>query len=222
MTFSIAARCPETGMLGVAVTSSSISVGARCAAARAGIGAALSQNITDPRLGPALLDRLGQGLSPAEALADLGTKHDINPRQLAVIDRQGRIAWHSGAGVIGLNNGATGQDCVAIGNILANDRIPLAVVDAFEASSGPLPGRLIAALEGGLAAGGEAGPIRSAGLLVAWREAWPYVDLRVDWHETPLAELAALWRLYRDQADDYVTRALNPENAPAFGVPGNP
>lgn len=222
MTFSIAARCPATGMLGVAVTSSSIAVAARCACVRAGVGAALSQNITDPRLGPALLDRLQQGDTPDEALRALAAAHDIRPRQLAVVDRHGATAWYSGPGTNGFNNGARGPGCVAIGNILANAEVPAAVIAAFARSSGPLPGRLIHALDGGLAAGGEAGPIRSAGLLVARAEAWPYVDMRVDWHDEPLAELARLWRLYESQADDYVTRALDPGSAPSFGVPGDP
>ncbi len=222
MTFSIAARCARTGMLGVAVTSSSPAVGARCAFVRAGVGAALSQNITDPRLGPALLDRLLQGESPETALGALAAVHDLRPRQLAAVDRRGRVGWYSGPGTNGANNGATGLDCVAIGNILANAEVPAAIVAAFAAADGLLPARLLRALEGGLAAGGEAGPIRSAALLVARAEAWPYVDLRVDWDDAPLVALDRLWRLYQGQADDYVARALDPSRAPSFGVPGDP
>jgi uncharacterized Ntn-hydrolase superfamily protein len=96
------------------------------------------------------------------------------------------------------------------------------MIEAFQESAAPFPERLVRALEGGLAAGGEAGPVRSAGLLVAHREAWPLVDLRVDWTEAdPIAELAAIWQGWAPQMDDYVTRALDPSLAPSYGVPGD-
>jgi uncharacterized Ntn-hydrolase superfamily protein len=80
---------------------------------------------------------------------------------------------------------------------------------------------VIAALHAGRAAGGEAGPIRSAGLVVVDREAWPIADLRVDWHDAPLTALAALWDMWAPQMQDYVMRALNPAAAPSYGVPGD-
>jgi uncharacterized Ntn-hydrolase superfamily protein len=81
--------------------------------------------------------------------------------------------------------------------------------------------RLIAALVAGLEAGGEGGPVRSAGLLLADRAEWPVADLRVDWDDDPIGRLADLWRLWQPQMDDYVTRALNPDAAPSYGVPGD-
>ncbi len=97
------------------------------------------------------------------------------------------------------------------------------MVRAFEAAEGPLAERLLQAMAAAVEAGGEAGPIHSAGLLVVDRVSWPVVDLRVDWHETdPVGALAALHALYAPQADAYVTRALNPEAAPSFGVAGDP
>jgi uncharacterized Ntn-hydrolase superfamily protein len=80
---------------------------------------------------------------------------------------------------------------------------------------------VIAALQAGLAAGGEAGPIFSAGLVLVDREDWPLADLRVDWHDEPLMELARLWDIWAPQMHDYVTRALNPAAAPSYGVPGD-
>jgi uncharacterized Ntn-hydrolase superfamily protein len=117
---------------------------------------------------------------------------------------------------------AAGEAAVAAGNLLANPNVPAAMIEAFQESAAPFPERLVCALQGGLAAGGEAGPVRSAGLLVAHREAWPLVDLRVDWTEAdPIAELAAIWQGWAPQMDDYVTRALDPSLAPSYGVPGD-
>ena len=224
MTFSITARCPETGMFGVAVTSSSMAVTARCAFARAGVGAVASQNITDPRLGPRGLDLMAGGKTAAEALdVMLGEHAHRDYRQLVLVDGAGGVAHHSGRHTLGTHGVAAGEAAVAAGNLLAGPRVPAAMIEAFQESAGaPFPRRLLGALEGGLGAGGEAGPVRSAGLLVAHREAWPLVDLRVDWsEEDPIAALTAIWQDWAPQMDDYVTRALDPTAAPSYGVPGD-
>jgi uncharacterized Ntn-hydrolase superfamily protein len=103
------------------------------------------------------------------------------------------------------------KDCVAIGNILANASVPAAIAAAFtQDPAAPLAERLLQGLEAGLAAGGERGPIRSAALLVVHQHSFPYVDLRVDDADAPLAVLRTLWTAYAAQADDYVTRAIDP------------
>ncbi len=224
MTFSITARCPATGMFGVAVTSSSMAVAARCAFVRAGVGAVASQNITDPRLGPRGLDLMAGGKTAAEALDALLAEHAHGDyRQLVLVDGAGGVAHHSGRHTLGTHAVVAGEAAVAAGNLLENPAVPAAMIEAFqEAFAAPFPARLLGALEGGLGAGGEAGPVRSAGLLVAHREAWPLVDLRVDWSEDdPIAALAAVWRGWAPQMDDYVTRALDPTAAPTYGVPGD-
>ncbi len=224
MTFSLVARCPRSGQFAVAVTSSSPAVAARCAYARAGIGAATTQNVTDPRLGPKLLEALASGLSAEAALAQVaGTASFPEYRQLTVVDAQGRTAFFSGANTLGTNASAQGQNAVSAGNLLANTEVPQAVIAAFEATdpNAELGARVIAAMQAGLMAGGEAGPVKSAGMLVVDKQAWPVADLRVDWHDEPLAELARLWEVWHPQMYDYVTRALNPEAAPSYGVPGD-
>ncbi|MFC0266882.1 DUF1028 domain-containing protein [Kushneria aurantia] len=222
MTFSIAARCAQTGETGCAVSSSSICVAARCAFAGPG-GAVLSQNVTNPALGVKGLALMAQGLTPQEALERLLTEEKApDYRQLLLIDGEGRHAIFDGDQALGVVGRATGLDCVAAGNLLADPGVPQAMVTVFERSEGPLAQRLIAALQAGLAAGGEAGPVYSAGLQVARPGvSWPVVDLRVDWHDTPIDELAALWERYRPQLEDYVTRADDPEVAPGYGVPGD-
>jgi uncharacterized Ntn-hydrolase superfamily protein len=224
MTFSLVGRCAETGMLGVAITTSSICVASRCPWARAGAGAVATQNVTDPSIGPKVLDLLAAGKPAPEALqAVLGASQYTEYRQVTVIDRQGRTAHHSGARTLGTNAVAEGKDCLAAGNLLANADVPKAMAKVFEAHPDlHLAERLLRGLEAGIVAGGEKGPVKSAGLLVVDRQIWPLVDLRVDWsEEDPVAGLRDLWDRYRPQMGDYVTRALDPRSAPAYGVPGD-
>jgi len=223
MTFSLVARCAETGMFGVVIASSSPAVAARCAHARAGIGAVASQNVTDPALGPLTLDLMAGGLTAAEAIAEVREKgRFIDYRQVLAVDARGGTAIHSGSHALGIWTQAQGVDCAAGGNLLANDLVPQAMVDGFTASTGPLGDRLIAALRAGRDAGGEAGPVHSAGLMLVDQVPWPVADLRVDWTETcPVDALAALWALYQPQLAAYVQRALDPRAAPSYGVPGD-
>jgi uncharacterized Ntn-hydrolase superfamily protein len=222
MTFSLVARCARTGQFGMVISSSSPAVAARCAHVRAGVGVVASQNITDPALGPLVLDRLEAGLAAAEALRAVteGRPH-IDHRQLLLVDRAGASAIHSGGQVLGLWGEARGRDGAAGGNLLADPGIPAAMVAAFEAASGHLGERLMQALEAGLAAGGEAGPVHSAGLKVADRLDWPLVDLRIDWADDPVGMLRAAWEVYAPQMGAYVQRAEDPTQAPKYGVPGD-
>ncbi|MGE7815703.1 DUF1028 domain-containing protein [Pseudomonas sivasensis] len=223
MTFSVVARCAETGQLGIAISSSSIAVGARCPWLRAGVGAVASQNITLPSLGPQVLDLLEQGMAPSEALAAvfLGQEHS-DYRQVTVIDRQGRTAHFSGAQTLGIHAAVSGEQCVAAGNMLANPGVIGAMVRAFEQASGHLADRLLAAMHTAVAEGGEAGPVHSAALLVVDDVLWPIVNLRVDWADKdPIGTLDKLWQAYRPQLQDYIDRALNPHIAPGYAVPGD-
>ncbi|NRB02561.1 MAG: DUF1028 domain-containing protein [Rhodobacteraceae bacterium] len=223
MTFSLVARCAETGMFGMAISSSSPAVAARCAYARAGVGAVASQNVTDPRLGPATLDLMERGASAADAVRAVTSEAaDIEYRQLLGIDATGSTAIHSGKNVLGNWNEAQGINVASGGNLLAHDGVPAAIVAAFEASTGHLGDRLIAAMRAGLDAGGEAGPVHSAGMLLVDQVAWPVADLRCDWTEQcPIEAVATAWDVYKPQLDDYVRRALDPGAAPSYGVPGD-
>ncbi|MBC3384128.1 MULTISPECIES: DUF1028 domain-containing protein [unclassified Pseudomonas] len=223
MTFSIVGRCAETGQLGIAISSSSIAVGARCPWLRAGVGAVSSQNITLPALGPQVLDELAGGQVAQAALERiLGRNGYSQYRQVAVIDAEGRTAMFSGEHTLGTHNAVAGEQCVAAGNLLANAAVIEAMVTAFEQGGGCLASRLMSALQAGQAAGGEAGAVHSAALSVVDDLTWPVVDLRVDWaEENPIGELEKLWLAYQPQLQDYLTRALNPTLAPSYGVPGD-
>lgn len=222
MTLSIAARLTEANLFGVAIASSSPAVAARCAHARRGAGAVATQNITDPSLGPQILDELGRGVSARVALDDALHSTPFGAyRQLIVVGREGPPVVHSGAKALGVVGSAVGVDAAAAGNLLARPEVPNAMLAAFAEVSLEFPARLLQALRAGVAAGGEAGPIHSAGLLVVRDVSWPIIDLRVDWaDEDPVAELTSLWERYRPQVEDYVRRALDPAAAPGFGVPG--
>ncbi len=211
-------------MFGVAITTSSICVGARCPHARAGVGAAASQNITDPALGPALLDRLASGKSAQQALDSIvAGLENAEYRQLTVVDSSGHTACHSGSEILGIHAESSGHHCFAAGNLLQNTGVPGAMTRTFEGLRGThLAERLLLSLQAGFDAGGEAGEVHSAALLVVDSQPWPLVDLRVDWSDdNPVARLHALWKEYQPQMLDYVTRAINPANAPSYGVPGD-
>ncbi len=223
MTFSLVARCAETGMFGMAISSSSPAVAARCAFARAGVGAVSSQNITDPTLGPLALDLMEGGASASEAIAEVQARGKfIEYRQVLAVDAQGETAIHSGPNSLGIWTQAQGRDVASGGNLLANDGICQAIVTGFETATGHLGDRLIAAMRAGLTAGGEAGPIHSAGLLMVDKHSWPVAELRCDWTEDcPIEAIATAWEVYQPQLEAYVQRALDPREAPSYGVPGD-
>lgn len=223
MTFSLVARCKETGMFGVAISSSSPAVAARCAYTRAAVGAVASQNVTDPTLGPKALNMMETGIGAAETIAHLRDQGQYMAyRQVLVIDQAGATAMYSGPNALGIWAEAEGDHVAAGGNLLAHDGVPAAIVHGFETATGHLGDRLMAALQAGLDAGGEAGPVHSAGLQIADQVSWPIADLRCDWtDDCPIATLKTAWEVYKPQIAAYVQRALDPRAAPSYGVPGD-
>lgn len=174
-----------------------------------------------------LLDLCSRGHSAKESLQHIVSEQPhIEYRQLAIVDQSRQADAYTGAKALGISEQAIGQHAVAIGNLLDNPAVVQAIIENFETVTAkspetPLAMRLLDAMDAGAAAGGEAGPIQSAGLLLASDADWPSVDLRVDWHDTPLQELRALWQRYQPQLEDYKTRARDPRTAPAYGVPGD-
>ncbi len=222
MTFSIAGFCPDTGMLGCAISSSSIAVASRCAFVSTGTGVALTQNVTNPNLGTMALDYLRLGHAPDRVMQLLHqADSNIQWRQLGILSARGEGLTFSGQESLGIHCTQVNSNCLAMGNLLANEEVPQAMIDAFLASEGHLATRLLAALSAGHAAGGEMGPVRSAGVQVCAEPNWPVVDLRVDWHIDPIHELNMIWRNYAPQMEAYITRAKDPDNAESYGVPGD-
>ena len=224
MTFSISDFCQRTGMVGVAITTSSICVASRCPWVRSGVGAAATQNITEPSLGILMLNYLEQELDVQQSLNKvISDRQYIEYRQLALIDTKGNSASYTGSKTLGTNAVIKGTDCISAGNLLRSSKTVEEMSKHFSNNSNlHLGERLLLALQAGVDAGGEEGPVHSAGLKVAFEHSWPLIDLRIDWsEENPILELMNLWISYKPQMNDYNSRAINPINAPSYGVPGD-
>jgi uncharacterized Ntn-hydrolase superfamily protein len=195
-TYSIVARDPDTGEVGVAVQSHWFSVGSIVSWARPGIGAVATQSIGEPSYGPGALDLLAEGVEPADALARL-TARDPRAqfRQVAVVDASGRVAVHTGESCIAFAGDRTGDGYSVQANMMASAGVWPAMAEAFEAAEGPLARRLLATLRAAEAAGGDARGRQSSAIVVAPADGEPWrltVDLRVEDHPEPLDEIERL------------------------------
>lgn len=204
MTYSIVARDPVTGALGVGVQSCAMGVGRAVPWVRAGVGAVATQSFTNRGYGPRGLGLMAAGRPPEEALAELvAADEGASVRQVAFVDAVGRVAAHTGGDCVPHASHITGDGVSAQGNMLASAEVVPAMVEAFSASGGPLPERLLATLDAADAAGGDMRGRQAAALLVADGPAdempWDRVkvDLRVDDHPEPLRELRRLLELQR-------------------------
>jgi uncharacterized Ntn-hydrolase superfamily protein len=224
-TYSIVAHDPATGELGVAVQSHWFSVGSIVSWARAGIGAVATQSIAEPAYGPRLLERLATGEDPIAALAaELAPDPLARFRQVAVVDGGGRVAVHTGDGCMAHAGDSTGEGFSAQANMMASAAVWPAMASAFEAGSGSLDRRLLAALEAAEEAGGDVRGRQSAALLVVPAEGEPWgarVDLRVEDSPEPLVELARLLELHdayalADRADSLAGEGRSTEAAALY------
>ena len=220
-TYSIVAWDPSTGELGAAVHSHWFSVGSLCTWARPGVGAVATQSVVEPAYGPRALDRLAAGDAPAAVLGALLAGDELRPvRQVGMVDARGRTAVHTGADCIRCAGDARGEHFSCQSNMMERDTVPAGMAAAFEAAGGDLAARLLAALDGAEAEGGDVRGRQSAALLVvpADGEAWQFtVDLRVEDHPDPVAELHRLVHLHRAYAlageGDELMGAGRPEEA---------
>jgi uncharacterized Ntn-hydrolase superfamily protein len=202
-TYSIVARDPESGEVGVAVQSHWFSVGSVVSWARPGVGAVATQSIGEPSYGPNALDLLAEGVPPDEALARLVAADEREQfRQVAVVDAAGRVAVHTGARCIAYAGHQTGEGYSVQANMMASTEIWPAMARGFEAADGSLARRLVAALRAAESAGGDVRGRQSAAIVVAPAEgeSWRLsTDLRVEDDPEPLDEIERLL----DLADAY-------------------
>ena len=205
-TYSIVARDPKTGELGVAVQSHWFSVGSIVTWAEAGVGAVATQSFVDPAYGPRALELLKRGVPAPDALAQLvaaDAQRDV--RQVAVVDAQGRVAAHTGAKAIAAAGQHVGAQFSVQANLMANAKVWPAMAAAYEGATGDLADRLVAALDAAESVGGDIRGRQSAAILVVkatssgkpWAGADRLFDLRVDDQPAPLVELRRLVRLQR-------------------------
>jgi uncharacterized Ntn-hydrolase superfamily protein len=203
-TFSIVARDPETGELGVAVQSKFIAVGAVVPWAKAGVGAIATQSYANTTYGPRGLEMLAKDVAPDEVLKQLTADDPQRERrQAGLVDAKGRSATFTGQDCLAWAGGASEDNVCVQGNILAGEGVTTAMLKAFKEAKGDLGDRLLAALQAGQDAGGDARGKQSAALLVV-HEGWGYGgfndryrDLRVDDHPEPIAELKRVYGVHR-------------------------
>ena len=208
-TYSIVARDPATGELGVAVQSHWFSVGSIVTWAEAGVGAVATQSFVDPGYGPRGLELMRRGIPAPEALAELVAKDaQRDGRQVAMIDASGRVSAYTGTSAIAAAGHYVGRDFSVQANMMANDTVWPAMRAAFESTKGDLAERMLAALEAAEQAGGDVRGRQSAAILVVkakgtgrpWAGADRVFDLRVEDHPAPVGELRRLMRLQRAYA----------------------
>jgi uncharacterized Ntn-hydrolase superfamily protein len=200
-TYSIVAFDPATGELGAAVQSHWFSVGSLCIWGRAGVGAVATQSVVEPAYGPDALDRIADGIGAQQALGELLSADPLaDVRQVAVVDVHGGVGVHTGRDCIVHAAHVAGPHHSAQANMMARETVPQAMSDAYEAATGPLHERLLAALQAAEAEGGDVRGRQSAAMLVVPPDGEPWrrtVDLRVEDHADPIAELARLLLLQR-------------------------
>ncbi|WP_424812046.1 DUF1028 domain-containing protein [Roseococcus sp. YIM B11640] len=201
MTWSLLAHEPETDSFGVAVTTCALAVGASCPFVRAGVGAVSTQSITNRYLGPAVLEAMARGLSPAAAIEGALVGDDgKNLRQIHAIDRHGRSAAWTGKNCVEWCGSRSGRGWSVAGNMLAGEEVVTDTAASFIARSElPFPERMLAALQAGEMLGGDKRGRQSAAIKVITHEDFPDIDLRVDDHAVPLDELERLLKLWREQ-----------------------
>jgi len=195
MTFTAIGRCPRTGRLGVATTTGEMAIGSRAPAVTANAGAVATQALTDPRLGPLALRLLDLGYPALRVLAELESSDPyIEYRQLGIVDRWGHVAVRTGANNSPWCGHATGDGWLVMGNHLKGHNVVDDMAQAMALSvDDDLETRLMKAIDAGTRAGGQHNGQRSAALLVPENEGYTIMNLRVDDHADPMAEL---WRLF--------------------------
>lgn len=224
MTFTILGRNPATGELGIGIATYSLAVGATCSKILPGIGVATSQASTNPAIGEEVMELIEDGSTPIEAFME-ALANDEHPefRQLALLPANGETLIHSGKNIKPVSGHLIGDNCVAVGNFLANEQVLPAIVEAFVANTGEstLADQLLAALEAGKKAGGQSGtggahlPERSAALLIgAPGERFP-IDIRVDASTDAIPDLRAAYDTYLPMHEFYLKRADDPTNLPS-------
>lgn len=218
-TFSIVARCPDTGMLGVAISTAVPAVGALAAFAEAHVGAIATQAWVNPYWGVDGLKALAAGADAETALARLVSADDgREARQIGIVDARGRVAAFTGASCPDWSGHILGEGFAAQGNLLHGAATLDAMAAAFRKGAGaPLAERLVSALESGQAAGGDKRGRQSAALKIVATESYPYLDLRVDAHAEPVAELRRLFELSKHQLLPFL--AALPTRAAPLGAP---
>lgn len=216
-TFSLAARCGRTGMLGIAIATSEMAVGSRCIHVAPGVGAIVTQASTNPRLGHLGLNLLRAGYSATRVLDEItASDQHVERRQLGCLDVSGLAVARTGSGNKPWAGHRVDRNVVVAANMVVGPDVVNAMLDVFRKDEDlPLWERLLRSLEAGKAAGGQPSGETSSGLYVVDREPYATVDLRVDLHAAPVAELRRLADAYFPLVPYYNLRPHDPDLPPA-------
>lgn len=218
-TFTMIGRCAETGLLGICMTSSPLSVAARCPFIKPNLAAVSTQAYTDPGLGPLALNLLEAGYAPEKVLLELHASDEwAEYRQHGIVDRNGRSAAFTGSSNLDWKGHLNGPNYVAMGNYLTSEKVVDAMAKTFvDSAKEILEERLLRAIEAGRAAGGEKGGHLSAGLIVYCRDPYSRTDLRVDMYPSQpgqsgdaVDELRRIFTVYKPLIRYYEERPRNP------------
>lgn len=206
MTFSIVARCKETGMLGMAVSTARPAVGGLAVYVRARAGAIATQAAVNPYFGLNGLDYLEQGMSATEVMKKVKSEDpEYERRQLAIVDNEGRTAGYTGTDTVPFADHYFGDEFVVAGNMLVGKEVIQAMVEAYETSDVDyLPLRLLATIKAGQAAGGDKRGRQSAALKVVDTQSYPIVDIRSDEHENPVDDLERIYEAAKINLFPYI------------------
>lgn len=225
MTFTLVARCPETRRLGVGIATYSLGVGGYCPFFARGIAALSTQAFANPALGPMAVAALRSGCTPDAALRELaGGDPGFSYRQVCIVDADGTVAMHTGADTRSWSGHRVGDGFAAFGNVLAGEATVAAMAASYDGSDGDLAERLLAAIEAGRDAGGQASatgarlPERSAALIVQGDDIVEDLNLRVDLHDDAVTELRRVYAGYAPYLDYYALRARAPAETPPQDV----
>lgn len=221
MTYTIIARCPRTGRLGIGTASYTMAIGAYCdGAVRPNVGVTVTQGAPLQRNNRLAINSIAQGCTPQLALSALQQNDEhFDYRQIAIVDREGAAVAHTGSHVREIRGQRVGRGFVAIGNMLAGESVLDAMVARFESETqSDFDERLLATLEAGRDAGGLKGSRgalseRSVAVIVWHTQDYSEIDLRVDWRDGALAALRAMYADYKPTAEYYEERARHPRNA---------
>ena len=226
MTYTVIAACPESGRLGLGIATYSIGVGGYCPFFERGVAVLSTQAYANPALGPAAVAAIRESNDPERCLAQLAQDDPgFDWRQVVIVTAEGRVAAHTGPRTRPWAGHVTGDRFAVFGNVLAGETTLHAMADTWRGAAGKdLPERLLAAIEAGRDAGGQAGgdgthlPERSAALVVQGSDIVEDVDLRVDLHDDAVGELRRLYERYRIYLPYYALRARSPAETPPQDV----
>jgi uncharacterized Ntn-hydrolase superfamily protein len=220
MTFTLLARCPASGQVGIGIATYSICVGLYCNGIRGNVGATITQAFVNQGNNPLALRLLEQGFAPARILDELKANDpDFEYRQIGIIDREGQMAAYTGPKTRGWAGHKVGDGYVSMGNVLAGAHVVEAIAQGYESHAGEsFERRLLRAIEAGRDAGGQAGndghlTERSAAVIIYGAHDHAELDLRVDLHDKAVDELRRAFEAYEPYRDYYRDRGNNPRDA---------